>query len=210
MAKKSWFPAESSLIQPGASAAFRGSQEPSPGRSVTLGSPLEGGRGLFLREEGDAGARCCPPSPWGLLGAGKTWRVQFWCARPLHPFSKTKQEHKPEHRHSINAIPGSPPFSPPVLLVCTVWVFIIFCLFGPSSLALRNRLAGQSLFFPPRAGMPVFGRRGGRRAGGDRAAGCGGGAAWAVAVAAATLGSLRPAFTARWSAARGAAAACRR
>lgn len=153
-----------------------------------------------------------PRRPGGSSGRAKPGECSFGALGLFTLFKKQKQEQKTKHHHSINAIPGSPPFSLPLLLVYTVWVFIIFCLLGPSSLGLRNRLAGQSLFFPPRAGMPVFGRRGGRRAGGDRAARCGGGAALAlaVAVAAATLRSLRPAFTARWSAARGAAAACRR
>lgn len=149
--------------------------------------------------------------PGGFSGWAKPGECSFGALGLFTLFKKQKQEQKTKHHHSINAIPGSPPFSLPVLLAYTVWVFITFCWFGPSSLGLRHRLAGQSLssFLQGRACLSLGGGEGGGPAGTGRA-GCGVGAALALAWAAATLRSLRPAFTARWSAARGAAAACRR
>lgn len=131
--------------------------------------------------------------------------MQFWCARNLHPSLKAKTRTKTKHHHSINEISRSPPFSLPVLFVIyvfkTVWVFImLICLFCPSFLGLQKNVSSVRLsFFLPRAGIPVFGLRGGRRAG-PGWLWCGVGVATATGtVAVVTAAAEAAAFVSLWS-----------
>lgn len=83
---------------------------------------------------------------------------------------------------------GRPLFSSGFVCVYRLGVYDVLSLFSRPQKPV-------SLFFPPRSSMPVFGRRGGQRAGGDRVDRVRVGAALAAAAAveaAATLWSLRP------------------
>lgn len=103
----------------------------------------------------------------GFSGWAKPRECSFGALGIFTLFKKQKQEQKTKHHHSINEIPGSPPFPLPVLFVNTVSVFMMFCVFCPSSLGLKNRLAGQSLlsFLQGRARLSLGGGEAGGPAG---------------------------------------------
>lgn len=153
---------ESSLIKPGACAFFQVAPRKESSGGSLLGSPLEGGA-LFSEERTRQVLGAVHLLLVGLVRMGKTSRVQVWCAGHFHPSLKNKNKNqKTKHHHSINEISRSPPFSLPVLFVIyvskTVWVFIMLVCFAPPSLGFKKCLLGSSLslFFPPRACMPVF------------------------------------------------------